>query len=98
MSKILVIEDDVAFCKLVEKFLSKQGYEVSCAFSAVQAHRLIENLKFNLILTDLRLPDSDGMTLLSEFKKNLPTTPVILMTGYSDINTAVKAMKNGAFD
>ena len=98
MSKILVIEDDVAFCKLVEKFLSKQGYEISCAFSAVQAHRLIENLKFNLILTDLRLPDSDGMTLLSEFKKNLPTTPVILMTGYSDINTAVKAMKNGAFD
>ena len=98
MSKILVIEDDVAFCKLVEKFLSKQGYEVSCAFSAVQAHRLIENLKFDLILTDLRLPDSDGMTLLSEFKKNLPTTPVILMTGYSDINTAVKAMKNGAFD
>lgn len=98
MSKILVIEDDVAFCKLVEKFLSKQGYEISCAFSAVQAHRLIENLKFDLILTDLRLPDSDGMTLLSEFKKNLPTTPVILMTGYSDINTAVKAMKNGAFD
>lgn len=98
MSKILVIEDDVAFCKLVEKFLSKQGYEISCAFSAVQAHRLIENLKFNLILTDLRLPDSDGMTLLSDFKKNLPTTPVILMTGYSDINTAVKAMKNGAFD
>lgn len=98
MSKILVIEDDVAFCKLVEKFLSKQGYEVSCAFSAAEAHRLIENLKFNLILTDLRLPDSDGMTLLSEFKKNLPTTPVILMTGYSDINTAVKAMKNGAFD
>ena len=98
MSKILVIEDDVAFCKLVEKFLSKQGYEISCAFSAAEAHRLIENLKFDLILTDLRLPDSDGMTLLSEFKKNLPTTPVILMTGYSDINTAVKAMKNGAFD
>lgn len=98
MPKILVIEDDVAFCKLVERFLTKNGYEVSCAFSAADAKIKIADQKFDLILTDFRLPDSDGLTLLSEFKIAMPETPVILMTGYSDINTAVKAIKNGAAD
>ena len=67
MPKILVIEDDVAFCKLVEKFLTKNNYEVFTAFSAAEAKGKIGNTTFDLILTDLRLPDSDGMTLLSEF-------------------------------
>ncbi|WP_432672477.1 sigma-54-dependent transcriptional regulator [Flavobacterium sp. SM2513] len=98
MLKILVIEDDVAFCKLVEKFLTKNGYEVSTSFSAAEAKTKIATTKFDLILTDLRLPDSDGMTLLSEFTKDIPSIPVVLMTGYSDINTAVKAIKNGAAD
>ena len=98
MPKILVIEDDVAFCKLVEKFLTKNGYEVSVAFSATEAKIKTKTENFDLILTDLRLPDSDGMTLLTEFKMEMPSTPVILMTGYSDINTAVKAIKNGATD
>lgn len=98
MSKILVIEDDVAFCKLVEKFLAKNNYVVSTAFSAAEAKSKLANDTFNLILSDLRLPDSDGMTLLSEFKIAFPSVPVILMTGYSDINTAVKAIKNGATD
>lgn len=98
MPKILVIEDDVAFCKLVEKFLTKNGYETATAFSAEEARSKAKTGSFDLILTDLRLPDSDGMTLLTEFKMEFPSTPVVLMTGYSDINTAVKAIKNGAAD
>lgn len=98
MPRVLVIEDDVAFCKLVEKFLTKNGYEVATAFSAAEAKTKLTSINFDLILTDLRLPDSDGMTLLSEFKNTNSLTPVILMTGYSDINTAVKAIKNGAAD
>lgn len=98
MPKILVIEDDVAFCKLVEKFLTKNNYEVSTAYSAAEAKTKTASTHFDLILTDMRLPDSDGMTLLSDFKAEIPSIPVILMTGYSDINTAVKAMKNGAAD
>lgn len=98
MPRVLVIEDDVAFCKLVEKFLTKNGYEVTSAFSAAEAKVKTSGANFDLILTDLRLPDSDGMTLLSEFKNTIPFTPVVLMTGYSDINTAVKAIKNGAAD
>ena len=98
MPKILVIEDDITFCKLLEKFLTKNGYEISTAFSAAEAKNIIAAEKFDLILTDFRLPDSDGIILLAEFKAEMPNVPVILMTGYSDVTTAVKAIKNGATD
>ncbi|QGK76592.1 sigma-54 dependent transcriptional regulator [Flavobacterium sp. SLB02] len=98
MPKILLIEDDISFCKLLEKFLVKKAYEVTIAFSAAEARLAIKKESFDLILTDLRLPDSDGIGLMSEFKTAHPEIPVILMTGYSDVNTAVKAIKNGAAD
>ena len=98
MPKILLIEDDISFCKLLEKFLVKKQYEVSIAFSAAEARSAIKSESFDLILTDLRLPDSDGIGLMSEFKNSHPQIPVVLMTGYSDVNTAVKAIKNGAAD
>ena len=98
MSKILIIEDDISFCKLLEKFLTKNNYAVTIAFSASEARLAIQNETFNLILTDLRLPDADGIELLAEFKIAFPTIPVVLMTGYSEVSTAVKAIKNGASD
>ena len=98
MPKILLIEDDISFCKLLEKFLIKKSYDVSIAFSAAEAKIAIAKETFDLILTDLRLPDSDGIVLMSEFKMTYPEIPIILMTGYSDVNTAVKAIKNGASD
>lgn len=98
MPKILIIEDDIAFCKLLERFLIKKAFDVTVAFSAAEAREAVKNESFDLILTDLRLPDSDGIGLMSEFKNAYPHIPVILMTGYSDVNTAVKAIKNGASD
>ena len=98
MPKILLIEDDISFCKLLERFLLKKAYEVTIAFSAEEARLAIKKESFDLILTDLRLPDSDGIGLMKEFKNSNPEIPVILMTGYSDVNTAVKAIKNGAAD
>lgn len=98
MPKILIIEDDISFCKLLEKFLIKKAFDVTIAFSADEARLAIKKESFDLILTDLRLPDSDGIGLMTEFKASNPEIPVILMTGYSDVNTAVKAIKNGAAD
>jgi two-component system response regulator HydG len=98
MPKILLIEDDISFCKLLERFLVKKAYDVTIAFSAEEARLAIKKESFDLILTDLRLPDSDGIGLMTEFKNSNPNIPVILMTGYSDVNTAVKAIKNGAAD
>jgi two-component system, NtrC family, response regulator HydG len=98
MPKILLIEDDISFCKLLERFLVKKAFDVAIAFSAEEARLYVKKESFDLILTDLRLPDADGIVLMTEFKTSHPEIPVILMTGYSDVNTAVKAIKNGASD
>lgn len=98
MPKILLIEDDVSFCKMLENFLVKKSYSVTTAFTAEEAKTKIKSQNFDLIITDLRLPNYDGIQLMSEFKSTYPSIPVILMTGYSDVNTAVKAIKNGAAD
>lgn len=98
MPKILLIEDDVSFCKMLENFLVKKSHIVTTAFTVHEAKTKIKSENFDLIITDLRLPDYDGIQLMAEFKSEYPTIPVILMTGYSDVNTAVKAIKNGASD
>lgn len=98
MAKILLIEDDIPFCKMLDSFLSRKGYVVETAFSAEEAKVKINQQGFDLVITDLRLPDYDGIELMTEIKHLNPETPVILMTGYSDVNTAVKAIKNGAAD
>jgi two-component system, NtrC family, response regulator HydG len=98
MFKILLVEDDITFCNLLEKFLTKKSYTVITSFTAEEAKNKIKDGLVDLILTDLRLPNYDGIELMQEFKKEYPTIPVVLMTGYSDVNTAVKAIKNGASD
>ena len=97
MKKILLIEDDVAFCKMMNHFLTKNNYAVFNAYSAKEAREILNN-DFDLILCDLRLPDNDGIELMTEFLSSFPNIPVILMTGYADVTTAVKAMKKGASD
>jgi len=97
-SKILVIDDDTAFCMMLKTFLQKKGFEVTNAFNAVDAEELIKNQKFDVVLTDIRLPDSDGLAILKSVKEISFETQVILMTGYTDIKTAVNAMKIGAYD
>ena len=98
MPNLLIIEDDAAFCQMLQKFLAKRGYEVETSFTAPDAKAKFENTNFDLILTDLRLPDYDGIQLLGDIKKVNPNTQVIVMTGYAEVGSAVNAMKKGAFD
>lgn len=98
MPNILIIEDDAAFCQMLQKFLTKQGHEVHTTFTAPDAKAAFSKTRFDLVITDLRLPDYDGIQLLIDIKKIAPDTPVIVMTGYAEVGTAVKAMKKGAFD
>src|SRR5690606_15348094 len=98
MQRILIIEDDVPFCQMLELFLKRKSFAIDATFSATEAKKRLRTQKYDLILTDLRLPDQDGISLVSEFRSDYPETPVVLMTGYTDINTAVKAIKNGAAD
>ncbi|MBA3986111.1 MAG: sigma-54-dependent Fis family transcriptional regulator, partial [Flavobacteriales bacterium] len=98
MSKILIVEDDIAFCNMLQTFLSKKGFEVSVVYCADAALEKMKNITFDVILTDIRLPEKEGTVILKEvILKKLPSK-VILMTGYAEINKAVEAMKIGAFD
>ena len=93
-----MIDDDTSFCVMLKTFLQKKGYEVTNAFTAKEAEEAIKNQTFDVVLTDIRLPDSDGIQILKSIKEVSFATQVILMTGYTDIKTAVSAMKMGAYD
>jgi two-component system response regulator HydG len=95
---ILVIEDDVAFAKMLEGFLSKQGYQVQSAYSIREGRRIIESSRIDLVLLDYRLPDGTGIDLMHAIREQQSGLPVIIMTGFHDIPTAVRAMRTGAFD
>lgn len=98
MNKVLVVDDDVTFCLMLETFLNKNGYKVQQSFTYEDGSRKLSDFKPDIVLTDLRLPDSDGLEVLRDVMRESPEIPVVLMTGYADIRTAVQAMKLGAFD
>jgi len=98
MAKILLVDDDTTFCLMLKTWLTKRGFQVDEAFSYQEALSKTKGTKYDVVLTDLRLPDEDGMHLLKSIKTVTPEVQVLLMTGYADIHTAVQAMKLGAFD
>ncbi|MDH3711416.1 MAG: sigma-54 dependent transcriptional regulator [Cyclobacteriaceae bacterium] len=98
MSKILIVDDDPAFCLMLSTFLEKNGFETNRALTAKECLAAVKKDSYDLILTDLRLPDLTGIDLLQTVKEENPALPVVLMTGYGDIKTAVQAIKLGAFE
>ena len=98
MPRILIIEDDAAFCQMLQRFLTKKGYEVETSFTAEDAKQKFKAGSFDMVITDLRLPNSDGIELLTDIKAINAKIPVLVMTSYAEVSTAVNAMKKGAFD
>jgi two-component system response regulator HydG len=98
MSKILVIDDDRDICSLLNRFLTRKGYQVHEIYKGKNAVEYLQENKPDLVLSDFRLEDMDGGALLGKIKSIHPELPVIIITGYSDIKTAVEIMKAGAFD
>ncbi|APS38375.1 MULTISPECIES: sigma-54-dependent transcriptional regulator [Salegentibacter] len=98
MTKILIVEDDVPFGTMLKTFLIKRDYEVELVFSGLEAFKKLKANFFNLILSDVRLPDTSGLDILKQVKLENAGTQVIIMTSYAEISMAVEAMKNGAFD
>lgn len=95
---LLLIEDDITFSLMLKTWLQKKGFDVKSASNAARAKKDIEENNFELVLSDLRLPDEDGISILEWMQKNNYLVPVIIMTGYADIQSAVQAMKCGAND
>jgi len=99
MTKLLVIDDDLTTCNLLNKFFAKHGYSVITCTTAKKAFEYLNDISdFNLILCDLRLDNADGKDILVKCKELYPDTPVIIITGYNDLKTAVNIMKLGAYD
>ena len=98
MSKILVIDDDNDMCLLLDRFLTRNGYQVSTVNSGKNAIEWMKKNQPDIVLCDFRLEDMTGTQLLAKIKETHPAAPVIIITGYSDVKDAVEVMKLGAFD
>ena len=96
--RLLVVDDDSDICLLLSKFLEKRGYVVNTAGRKTTALALLKEHRFDLILCDHRLPDTDSLDMLSHFREGAPGVPVIVITGYSDVRIAVELMRKGAHD
>lgn len=98
MSKLLIIEDDMDMGLLLKRFLTKNGFEVETVSNGKNGINAFAANQADLVLCDYRLGDMEGVEVLKKIKDIEPTVPFIIMTGYSDIRTAVNVMKVGAFD
>ncbi len=97
-AKILIVDDQESIRVLLTTFFKKEGYEPYYAPNAQGALKLAEKIPFDLALVDIKMPGMDGISLLEELKKKVPEMPVIMITAYPSIDSAVKAMHKEAFD
>lgn len=98
MKRILIIDDDMDMCNLLGRFLQKKGFETDASHSGNKGIAKFKESKFDVVLCDFRLGDKEGREVLKEIKQIDPYAIVIIITGYSDIKTAVDVIKSGAFD
>ena len=96
--KILFVDDDNAIRSIVDKYLSREGYNVYLAESGVEALKLLKDKKFDIVFTDFKMPGIDGIELLTRIKESSPEIEVIIVTGHGTLESAVKAMKTGSYD
>jgi DNA-binding NtrC family response regulator len=94
--KILVVDDDAIVIKSCKRILEAEGFEVLTVPSADEALEIIRKYDFGLLLVDVKMPKHDGMFLMREIKKDLPDTPIIVMSGYPTPETIADVLKLGA--
>src|SRR4051794_1009858 len=96
--RILIVEDRDSLRRMLELALGQEGYEVATAADGRAGMRLLGERPFDFVLTDLKLPDVSGLEVLAASRAAQPRTPVVVLTGYGTVGTAVEAMKLGAYD
>src|SRR5215470_13229940 len=95
---VLIVDDEPDLLELVSLTLSRMNLETRTASDAATARRLLKNEQFDLCLTDMRLPDGDGLDLVAWIQENRATMPVAVITAHGNVESAVRALKLGAFD
>ncbi len=98
MKRLLILDDNLTICLMLKSWLVKQNYNVDTATSVEEAKQKVKSEAYDLILSDIRMPEADGFSFLSWIQKFDSDILVIMMTGYADIETAVESMKSGAVD
>ena len=98
MKKILVIDDEAIVRSSCERTLKPEGYDIKSVSSGKEGVELLEKESFSLVLLDLKMPDMDGVEVLNKIKATWPETKVVMITGYSTVDTAVQALRLGAFN
>lgn len=96
--RILIADDEMSFIQLLQKRLSRQGHEVFAFSSPIEAFKAVAAKSFDVALFDIKMPELDGLDLLAKAKEVQPTLEVVMLTGHGDIETAIEAMKRGAYD
>lgn len=96
--KILIVDDEATICDSVSKILSRKGFSVENSLSADEALEKMKGNKFDIVITDIMMPKTNGLELLELVKKHYPEIDVLVITGYASIESAVKATKLGALD
>lgn len=98
MSRILIVDDEASICFAFREFLADEGHEVDVAASAEEGFRLAERRRPDAIVLDVRLPGIDGLSAFPRFRRLVGDAPIIVMTAFGNLDTAVRAIENGAFD
>src|SRR5271166_950837 len=98
MKHILIVDDEEAVCWALERALTKEGHRAAVASSAEDAFALAEKQHFDAVILDVRLPGMDGLTALARLREVTDDAPVIVVTAFGNLSTAVKAVEGGAFD
>ena len=98
MNRILIVDDELNMRLVLKAMLSKEGYDVLLAEDGLVALEILKTNQVDAIVTDLKMPRLDGMALLSRVNKEYPSVPIVIITAYGTVNTAVDALKKGAFD
>lgn len=98
MARILVVDDEIESCKMLEEFLCSKGHDVSWALNTDEAIKIVKTKKPQLVLLDIIIPEKDGLECLARIKEIDNTIEVIMVTAVKDEEKAMKAMDLGAFD
>ena len=98
MAKILIIDDEKAICNTLKEILSYEKYEVDIANDGAEGIKKAETGNYDLVLSDIKMPKMDGIEVLQKLQEMNPDLPVVMISGHGTIETAVDALKKGAYD
>ncbi len=96
--KILIVDDEHRMCESLRMLLGRKEYEVDTAGSGAEARAILEDKQFDVVLLDMVMPDTDGHQLMDLINQKSPDTAVIVITGYASLESAIGALKRGAYD